>query len=331
MGRFMVQSYNKTTPKGCQGPGRPKGGGLVNHHITARHACRQADATVGPGGIRVQAPLPTDGEQHGGGKRGAIHGFSKASMRRMLQILFLIDWSSAPAFWVTLTYHFAPGLTVSGGESVSDSCSRPCSAAPAGLTQSYIAHEQLRAWKERLYRKFGSRLQAGVWKLEYQERGVIHWHVYLFWKRAPRIEAFRAWNDVAWNEISAPWDSVALRGSCSVERVRNTSGPQVAKLMRYLVKYLGKGFTCDEPTGRCWGRWGELPELVLAYLHLDWPALVGYCRRLRKWGRSSRYLSGISPGWGGFLVLGDGWQVMELMRGLGVEPMGDCVSVGVRW
>lgn len=312
-------------------PQRPAGRtGLVSTHISGRN--RQATGTLGPGGLRVVAPLHTP-PPAGGGPRGNICGFSDASRRRLMQLLYLVDWSAAPSFWCTLTFRHVPGAPANGGNTDYysdrvDSFNHTQELAP---DQARYAHACLLAWKKRLYRRWGDQLQGVVWKLELQERGVMHWHLVMWWQDAPELRTFRVWNDEAWNEVSAPGDEVAKRTACNVQLVRNTSGPEMAALMRYLSKYVGKPLKASQHTGRCWGVWGDPPKLVLAYMDIGYQDLCQLVRRVRRWGKRSPYLRGLSSNRPGFMLYGDGFQLVQLLRGLSIDNLdpGGHASIGL--
>lgn len=300
----MLHPDYRAANNGSQRQGKGRQAGLVNAHISARS--RKADVTLGPGGLRLRAPAYLG--HGGGGKRGKCKGFSKASRRRLMDRLMMLDWASGASYLVTLTFR-TPDV------------------------EAADAKNALRAWRQRLDRQYGERLGGVVWRQELQERGAIHYHLVLFWKgKAPQLHGFRCWNDAAWNAVAEPGDEVACRAGCNVKRTKNTSGQAVGKLMRYLSKYLGKVSEGDRELGRMWGIWGELPELALAYLTLSYHGFIGLTRRIRHWGGSSRYLAGVTVLWQGFSVYGDGYQLVQLLRGLQLEDAdpGHYASVGLR-
>jgi len=172
---------------------------------------------------------------YGGGKRGKITKFSKASRRRLLYTIARIKRDAKLPMFVTLTY---PDKYPSPGES----------------------KRHLKMFLQRLMRQFPN---AGViWKLEPQKRGAPHYHM-LIWG-VPISELF-GWVDVNWYDIAGEGDIKHLlwhMGKCG-----NGNKPCVQKVdswrgvWSYAAKYLGKTFDVagwgEIYTGRFWGTVGR--------------------------------------------------------------------------
>ena len=75
-------------------------------------------------------------------------------------------------------------------------------------------------------------------------------------------------------------------------------------------KYIAKDFGTDLVTGRCWGERGALPNGDVFNFDIDYAEL---CRRVRRFGRASPYLSRVNVSKNGFVVFGVGFT---LLRGL---------------
>lgn len=320
---------------------------LGYERITGRGGGRRV--TVLPGGIRVkkegQAAPPV-----GGGKRGQIYGFSDESQRRMTDWMMGIPWqqlAEGDAFFLSLTWHHSytsrdgsDPTTGSEGASVlttvasaADVLGRSQSESPYlnvdwTVSDPPIWHEKAKAFRRRVERQYGDRFLGAVWKKEFQARGAPHYHLVMFFRpgRGPDLLHFARWVAEAWNDVVEPGDVYNLKHGARVQVVTNRSGSKMRALMRYLGKYMAKQFMgCVDgngellPVGRIWGIWGEVPAVVMADVRIGFMEHVAFCRRLRKWGRKSPYLSSITPGRNGFRVLYDGDLLSQLLDGLRYE------------
>jgi len=291
-------------PQPARGVNEAKG--LVDAIISARGG-REVVAVLKPAGLGVKQRFTTGARPAEPGVRGVVAGFSQASRRRMLAKLSGLDWATGAIYLTTLTYHDDWG--------------------------DWTAWKtDLRTWQKRLLRAYGPLLAGAIWRLEFQKRGAPHFHLALFWgERAPDLARFRQWVSKSWNEVAARGDLAHLAAGTQVIPARNTSGSQMQRLMMYLGKYLCKtGRLVDAETGeimqtgRIWGIWGRLPTGAWAGYTMSEAAFVELTRRIRRWGRGSHYLSCITPKWAGFLVLGDGELLAQLLRGLDCEPWDQC-------
>jgi hypothetical protein len=237
---------------------------------------------------------------------------SAESHRRMMAMLQALDWAAGRADFVTLTWH-------------------------EGFTGDWASWKRaLRSWAERLRYHYGQRAAGCVWKLELKARksgahvGAIapHYHLAVFWRRgqAPTLAAFRAWVAASWNAVAEPGDAAHLAAGTNVVRARNTSGPDMGRLLAYLSKYLGKmgSFALQDgdgqpmQTGRIWGVWGEPPEGAWYGVALDWAAYMDLIGRVNKWGEQtgSWYHRAITENWTAFALYGDGALLAEqLLKG----------------
>ena len=219
----------------------------------------------------------------------------------MAEKLIQVPFSDVPAYSLTLTYHEGFSL------------------------EPKRWHSQLHTWELKLawdWRHFGPAL---LWNLEFQERGAPHFHVVLCWKREPVLEQFRRWVSSSWNAIAEPGDELHFQAGTRVDRIATTSKKDVAKLLRYLVKHAIKpkqkhrkdpSSGEDLPTGKMWDVFGDLPQVVLEVLELDQEALTHLYRRLRRWGRNSRFLKQMGKLHPGGVIISEGAIVAQLLRGL---------------
>lgn len=145
----------------------------------------------------------------GGGIRGKVDGFSRQSRKRLIDTFAKFDKNKVARqtkiLFVTLTYQHIQ-------------------------TDAQQAKRHLKTFMERLKRRY-PKLWA-VWKMEYQNRGAIHFHILLGgvgWLPIHADDGFDA--QQAWNEVSGQ----NANNSLDVERIRSYRGA-----LRYASKYLGK-------------------------------------------------------------------------------------------
>lgn len=156
--------------------------------------------------------------------RGLVHGFSRASRRRMMRFLQSLDQEAVglPLF-VTLTY---PGEW-------------------PGNPRRW--KRDLDVWLGRLRRAHPE--AWAVWRLEPQRRGAPHYHLLVF--GLPRLEA--AWLSRSWFEVVGSGDERHLRAGTQVQRVESWR-----RVIRYASKYLAKEVeelpdAWQHGVGRWWG------------------------------------------------------------------------------
>lgn len=183
-------------------------------------------------------------------RRSVITDFSAQSRGRLFDLFNRMEIGKRATF-ITLTY---PTIYVDANQ----------------------AKRHLRAFIKRINRKFSAVDVTGVWRMEFQERGAIHFHLVLF--KLPFIHK---------ETIAALWAQVTHTYS-PFTRIEGVNSPK--KLINYVSKYVAKvnpssldGFnsltylsayqsTHGEKIGRSWGYFNkkELPfaepvVLELAY------------------------------------------------------------------
>jgi hypothetical protein len=148
----------------------------------------------------------------GGGRRGAVLTFSKASRRRMLRKLARLD-ARRPVF-VTLTY-------------------------PAEYPHPMIAKKHLAAFLKRIKRRLPD--ASAIWRMELQKRGAPHFHLIFFGLPFVSHATLVSW----WQEIIGVIDSVTV--FVRIEVIRSKRG-----VMAYASKYMAKPAAVGEqpPAGR---------------------------------------------------------------------------------
>jgi hypothetical protein len=181
---------------------------------------------------RTSWSLPTT--RHGGGTRGPVRGFSRASRKNLLRHFASINRSAFRAFEgkvfsLTLTY---PRQFPDDPE---------------------LCKRHLKAFLKRLERRYGP--FAAFWRLGIQKRRAWHFHLLLF---APpsfgTLPEFRYGVASCWYEVTGKVSEGHLRAGTNVEVVRKWK-----QATSYAEKYLAKEeqFPEDVKTGRVWGRWNK--------------------------------------------------------------------------
>jgi len=165
------------------------------------------------------------------GRRSAIGAWSQSSRRRFVWAAHRLDWGHRPPWMVTLTWQ--------------------------RVEQDGIAAKQaLRRFRERFCRMYGP--VRGLWKLEFQRRGAIHFHLVLcaYWRPTKQDVRFVA---EAWHAVCGETSDAHLAAGTCLEEW--SSGPD--SVSYYLLKYLGssKFYQTELPVGlrgigRWWGIWG---------------------------------------------------------------------------
>lgn len=157
--------------------------------------------------------------QAGGGKRGAVTGFSHQSRTRLIRKLATI--SADPTQFVTMTY--------------------PVEYDPSAKKRHLHAFA---SWMRRNYPQ-----AAYFWKLEYQKRGAPHYHLILWY--VPWSLDFALDISAAWYLIVGSGDDNHLQAGT---RCEIPDDPTRWKF--YLAKYIGKDYEIhdfDPHSGRIWG------------------------------------------------------------------------------
>ena len=278
---------------------RPDSGsyGLVSACISPRsHLPVRGRVNIMQAGIEVKKVGLSPRQAPRGFVRGDVCGFSSSSRGRLMRKLMRLDWSlllpppepgKIYSTFTTLTY-------------------------PDNFPSMWETWKRdLDVFSKRFYRKFSD--AAVIWKMEVKKRksgenagqDAPHFHLLTYHPNAIEMGEFRSWLSMAWFEVVNSGDDDHLLAGTSSDPVYG----DVAELMSYLSKYLGKSFDTSFHTGRCWGEWGSMPYDDIYSYDID---MIEFCRRVRRWGRNSKYLSG-RLAIGGFVVFG---RVAALTRGL---------------
>lgn len=165
-------------------------------------------------GVKVSGSAPIDCY------RGKIQGFSRRSRSRLMFRLAELRRDKMPVFG-TLTFK----------DNVQDST---------------FAKRCLRAYVKRLRRRFPR--FACVWRMEYQDRGAIHFHL-LAWGIS--LPSDRGLGKVFYRYLQGLWNQVVgqeSEASTRFEKIRSYRG-----VLSYAGKYLAKDDDQVREDGRVWG------------------------------------------------------------------------------
>lgn len=158
----------------------------------------------------VQAKLINQNKQpFKRGKRSVITDFSKGSRGRLFDLFNKFEVKHAATF-VTLTY---PDCSRTAGE----------------------AKRNLRTFFKRIERMYPKHKICGVWRMEFQERSAIHFHIVFF--KLPFIPKERI--QETWGDITA-----SDRPFTRIERIFSHK-----KIINYVAKYVGKVNPLGEDSG----------------------------------------------------------------------------------
>lgn len=282
-------------------PDRRPPHGLV-HGCISREAL-SASVSVVPGGLDI-SNLIRSSVPPAGGTRGIIRGLSAAARRRLLRVLIRLAPPSSGSSFVGLTYHHGHG-------------------EDPGRWHTHLDNF-LRELRD-VYGAFGP---EWLWVLEAQQRGAPHFHVLIIWKRAPHPIQFRRWVARTWHRIADPSSPEHAKAGTSCDAVVPDDRRAVRRLTAYLTKYLGKSeqkaFIDKEtgellPSGRMWGKTHTLLLDEQSVVSLTADELAQFARRIRRWGASSSFLRKFGKQFHAGVILGDGAQLAQLLRGLGTD------------
>jgi len=133
-----------------------------------------------------------------GGIRGRIRGFSTKSRLRLMRFMARLTTKNVRATFITLTYR--------------------------GYPSSERAKRDLHAFLQVVKRKFPQ--ASGVWRVEYQKRGSLHYHFLMF--------NMGFWD---WEELLSTWKRISGQDICrvNIQLVRSRRGVQ-----SYVSKYIAK-------------------------------------------------------------------------------------------
>lgn len=244
-----------------------------------------------------------------GSKRGEIKEYTPRSRRRFMERVFSVDWRKIPKeriFFVRLSYHSIP----KDGREVK---------------------RHLDNFRKAMDEYFGD--YGFVWKMEFQQRGAVHFHLILIINSVPKewgnievgstifLVRLRSFVDKVWNRVTGE-DELHLRYGCRVERARSKNGV-ISYTLAYAGKFgEGKEYQHKVPEGTVgWGRfWGIVHREVFAVewetikvpeevFHMARRVMIGY---FRSRGRKFRVFHRYSGLW---LIVADARAFLDRLDG----------------
>jgi len=162
----------------------------------------QIDIEAQGGFFRLHVERPDVRREQTTWKRGKVLTFSRRSRKRLIELFARLSRDTTNPIFLTLTY-------------------------PSIFPSAQTAKNDLRAFLERLKRRFPEARVSLVWRMEFQKRGAPHFHLVAF--NLPFLPK---------EELSAMWRSVIRSDQqvfTRIERVRSSR-----RLRSYVSKYLAK-------------------------------------------------------------------------------------------
>lgn len=224
--------------------------------------------------IRARVEAPFLDRNAGGGKRGKVAGFSRASRKRMIDLM-CSHRHGAPSCFISLTY---ADEAIFGDNPTSD--------------RDWKNHIEI--LRKRIERKIKS-LRA-IWRIELKRRKsgkfqsmiAPHYHM-LVWGLEPESEVedgttFAEWLNQQWYEILDTGLAKHFEHGTFVSKVDSSR-----HAMSYVSKYVAKeedDFEDNYEVGRRWGRFGTFDCKQSLEVVMDEETFTHFKRLLRSWLKS---------------------------------------------
>lgn len=224
--------------------------------------------------MKITRPRPLTGvpeyKNTGGGIRGNVTGFSRASRKRMFEFMASIRHTGSMLF-LTMTY---------------DDVSLQ--------REDFDMKAEFEAFRRRFERTFPT--WQGLWRTEMQTRksgelsgiDVPHYHIIIFTEVRYEDEqiqvisdSFRSWGAIAWQEITSSFDPYHLDYGFHCTPVRSRK-----HAYHYIGKYIGKADDDEHSIGRRWGRIGKFDTSISEKIHLDDNEIIALKRLIKRWLRN---------------------------------------------
>ena len=167
--------------------------------------------------------------------RGKVTIFSRKSRRRLLEFFARTRQTDNPRVFLTLTY-------------------------PSNMTDAATGKAHLRAFLERVRRRYPK--ASAIWRIEYQERGAVHFHLLFFSLPFWKADSIRE----VWGEIIGESNP-----RIEIKTIRTRRGSTY-----YVSKYVAKAGSTDlvslsnlpyTHVGNHWGYFNK-PEIPMQFLKI---------------------------------------------------------------
>lgn len=186
----------------------------------------------------------------------------------------------------------------------------------AVVPNAKTAKKHLRAFQKRYERAFGEEL-AAIWKMEFQRRGAVHFHIFMNMRIQKR--EFEKWLSSTWNEIVNPPDAEEKRkhllAGTGVDIATGLKATDAKLVAIYFSKHNSPNRGSKEyqnrppqrwldqgSVGRFWGYWHLSPIIFSTEIsHAD---ALFISRTLRRWYRANANFRKVSV-WRTTLVSGE--------------------------
>ena len=226
--------------------------------------------------LKVTSPDSLNGKMDrrtdfaGGGIRGDIVGFSRASRKRMIEFMAKVR-NQGDMYFVTMTY---------------DDMS--------WLLKHDDHHSDFEAFRRRFERAFPN--WSAIWRVEVKERqtgalqgqNVPHFHLLVFTHRSDDDETkeahahgLQAWGVSAWGQILQAENPHFQNYGFHVQPVRNRK-----HAYSYVSKYIGKVDDDRIQAGRRWGRIGDFDTSCSETITLTDDEAIAFKRLVKRWLRN---------------------------------------------
>lgn len=244
--------------------------GLSLSHIVTQPSGTVPDDSVHvwAGGALLQVEHHTGRAHTGGGRRGKITGFSKASRLRLLETVCKVR-KDANCLFLTLT--------------IPDDCPN----------DGRSLNTYFRRFRMRVARRFPS--VAAVWRLDVVERksglhvGEPYGHYHLLVWGLVAVPGLREWISCAWYEAVGSKNMAHLRAGTRLEVPRDYGAVRAYAAKLYALKGGNEAAGMIDAPGRFWGVLGRenIPWAVELVRVLGPGEGVRLLRIMRRWAKAS--------------------------------------------
>lgn len=240
---------------------------------------------LSPGAVRItrRSSIPSQQKRPESEHKTAITEWSSKSRANMVKRLCTLDYQPmlgnperTPGL-ITLTY---PGNWQA--------------VVPDGQT----AKRHLKTFRARYQREWGEPLRA-VWKMEFQRRGAVHFHLFT---SLPHVPSFATWLSETWTDIVDAHDPQErerhLAAGTGIDFNAGARGTDPKRIAVYFTKHnspnRGSKEHQNQPpaewikagkVGRFWGYWNLQP--VTVEVEICQHAAIQAARTLRRWSRAN--------------------------------------------